>query len=619
MQKKTTCLSVVASLFLATNLYSQTKQISEITVVSATKSEQSIKDVTSNVEVITKEEIEEKNFTTVTEALDTISGLSFTSNGGVGSSTSLFLRGMSSNRILVLVDGVNYKDPSSTSGASVQHLMLTDIEKIEIIKGAQSGIWGADAAAGVINIITKKAKKGFNSNINLEYGSYDTKTIGTVVSYGAEKYDIKLGANVVESTGFTNKVLNKDENKNKYENDAYQNTTIDFATNYYINDKSKINFSIKDINSLTEYDTSTDPDNRDLKSDSHSSLYNLAYSQKIKNHDIKLSYQLSDFKREELGSTRSTDVVLFEGKKHNLEVKDTISYRTKDFLTFGVGKTKDEVNYLQVNGTKDSLESKSTFGYLTNTNHINNLVFSQTLRYDKYENFDNKLTGKIGLQYIFTEDFLVKTNYGTAYNVPNAMQEMNPWGGSNNDVEPEKTKSFDIGFEYKDLSVTYFNSKVDNLIDWYDPDGWGGIDGIYTNVEGESRFKGFEVEYSKLLLKDTFVNLSYTHQSAKDSEGKDLTKRAKKIYKVSLDYYGFDKMHLNLNGQYIGDRVINVYNQGRVQTGKYALVNGVVNYDLSKDTKVYLKMNNIFNRDYYSTYGYATAGRSAYVGLKYSF
>ncbi|RXK07882.1 TonB-dependent receptor plug domain-containing protein [Halarcobacter bivalviorum] len=619
MQKQKACLSVVASLFLATNLYSQTEQIPQITVYGATKSEQSIKDVISNVEVITKEEIEERNFTTVTEALDTISGLSFTSNGGIGSSTSLFLRGMSSNRILVLVDGVNYKDPSSTSGALIQNLMISDIEKIEVIKGAQSGIWGADAAAGVINIITKKAKKGINSSINLEYGSYDTKKLNTFVSYGAEKYDVKLGVNLLKSTGFTNRIPDKHDDKNKYENDAYRNTTIDFATNYYFTDKSKIYFSLKDINSLSEYDSSNNPNNRELKSDSHTKLYNLAYFQKIKNHELSLSYELSKFKREELGTTSATSVLNFEGKKHNLEFKDTIFYRTKDFLTFGFGKTKDEVNYKQVNDNKDSKESKSNFIYMTNTNHIENLVFSQSFRYDKYDNFDNKLTGKVGLQYIFTNDFLIKTNYGTAYNVPNIMQELNPWGGGNDDVQPEKTKSFDIGFEYKDLSVTYFNSKVDNLIDWYDPDGYGGVDGVYTNVEGESRFKGFEIEYSKLLLKDTFVNFSYTHQSAKDSKGKDLTKRAKKLYKLSIDYYGLDKIHLNVNGQYIGDRVINDWTDGRVQTGKYAVVNSVVNYSLSKNTKVYVKLDNIFDRDYYSTYGYATAGRSAYLGLKYNF
>jgi len=157
MQKKLS-ISLVASFLIATNLFSA-QDLETITVTSATKSEQSIKDVTSNVEVITKEEIEERHFTTVVEALNTVPGISFTSNGGMGNTTSVFLRGMDSKRILVLIDGVKYQDPSNTSGAAFSHLMISDIERIEVIKGAQSSVWGADASAGVINIITKEAKK----------------------------------------------------------------------------------------------------------------------------------------------------------------------------------------------------------------------------------------------------------------------------------------------------------------------------------------------------------------------------------------------------------------------------------------------------------------------------
>ncbi|MGB5793950.1 TonB-dependent receptor, partial [Poseidonibacter sp.] len=150
MQKKIST-SLVASLLIATNLYSN-ENLETITVTSATKSTQSIKDVTSNVEVITKDEIEERHFTTVSEALNTLAGINVISNGGIGNTSSVFLRGMSSKRILVLIDGIKVNDVTSSSGAQFEHLLINEIEKIEVIKGAQSGIWGADASAGVINI-----------------------------------------------------------------------------------------------------------------------------------------------------------------------------------------------------------------------------------------------------------------------------------------------------------------------------------------------------------------------------------------------------------------------------------------------------------------------------------
>ncbi|QKF82166.1 TonB-dependent receptor plug domain-containing protein [Halarcobacter ebronensis] len=611
MGKKKITTSVVATLLLATNLLSE--ELGTITVVSATKSEQSIKDITSNVEVISREELEERHFTTVAEALNSVSGLTFTSNGGLGSTTSLYLRGMGSNRVLVLIDGINYKDPSNTSGASIQHLMMNDIERIEVIKGAQSGIWGADAAAGVINIITKKAKKGFSGTINSEYGSYDTRKFGTALYYGSEKFDVKFTANKIESNGFTT-MLPKGENRNNYENDGYENRTVTFGTTYYINDDSKISFGIKDINAFAQYDTANGNDTN-MKSDVDTTLYNLNYSQKIENHNLNLKYELSKFKRYEIGTAGSIwgeSVLEFEGKTQNIELSDTYSYLNKDFLIYGFGANKSEVDYLLTDNSKNSDDSKSKFIYLTNTNSFNDkFILTQSLRFDSYNNFDDELTGKIGAKYNFTKDLAFKTNYGTAYNVPSIMQELNPWGTANSNLQPEKSQSFDIGFEYKEFSFTYFESKVKDLI------SWESATSRYLNQNGKSKFKGIEFAYKKLLTEDTLLGFNYTLQSAKDEDGDDLARRAKELYKASIDYYGFDKFHINVNAEYIGDRYDN--SSKTIQTGNYGIVNSVINYEASRTLSLYLKVDNMFGTNYQTVNGYATAGLSAYAGIKVTF
>lgn len=208
-QNKKLSTSLVASLLIATTTACAKYDITPITITSASKTEQSIKDVTANVEVITKEEIEEKRFTTVSEALNSIAGVSFTSNGSIGNSSSIFVRGMSSNRVLVLVDGIRYQDPSNTSGASFENLMASDIERIELIKGAYSGIYGSDASAGVINIITSSAKKGLNASVNLEAGSYLTKKYGFVLSNKEDNYDFKVSANRFLTDGFSSQTEDK--------------------------------------------------------------------------------------------------------------------------------------------------------------------------------------------------------------------------------------------------------------------------------------------------------------------------------------------------------------------------------------------------------------------------
>ena len=141
-------VSLVASFLIATNLYSQqTSSLDEITISSATKSEEKLKNVTANVDVITAEDIESRKFKTVAEALNTIPGIQVSPSGGIGQQTSVFLRGMDSNKTLVLIDGIRLNDPTGLSGANFEHLMINDIERIEVIKGAQSSIWGADASA----------------------------------------------------------------------------------------------------------------------------------------------------------------------------------------------------------------------------------------------------------------------------------------------------------------------------------------------------------------------------------------------------------------------------------------------------------------------------------------
>ena len=247
-------LSLVAS-FVCTTLVSaeSIKDLGMITISSATKSEQSIKDITSNVEVITGTELEEKHISTIADAVNLISGVSITSNGGMGSTTNLNIRGMGGNRVLVLIDGVRLQDPSNTGGANIAHLMTTDIEKVEVIKGSQSGIWGADAASGVINIITKKPKDGIHGSILAETGSFNTKKYGAEISHKNKNYDVKINAQKISSDGFTSQAP-KGKDIDAYEDDAYTNTTLGLKANYNINDDAKLGLNIVNIDAKSDYD-----------------------------------------------------------------------------------------------------------------------------------------------------------------------------------------------------------------------------------------------------------------------------------------------------------------------------------------------------------------------------
>ncbi|MCG3671430.1 TonB-dependent receptor plug domain-containing protein [Aliarcobacter butzleri] len=613
--------SLVASFFLATNLFS-TDTLETITVTSATKTEQSIKDVTSNIDVITAEEIEEKHYTTVVDALNTIPGISFTSNGGIGQPTSVYLRGMDSNKTLVLIDGIRYNDPTGLSGANFAHLMITDIERIEVIKGAQSSIWGADASAGVINIITKKAKEGTFTNISTEYGSYNFKKVNAGVSHKNKKFDVKLNVLRVDTDGFTS-ISPKGSDIDDFEDDEYKNTSIDLKAGYNFNENNRLSVGHNIIKSKTNYDSilsdaswNTDPiasANSKAKVKSNNSYSNINYENVNSFATTNVYANRSTFERRDDNPSISD----FDGSVDEYGIKTTIPYLdNSSFITVGA----DYKEYEHENNLKKTYDSKAI--YLTNNNKFfnDNTIFTQSLRFDDYDKFDDKTTGKVGIKQYIVDELNISSNYGTGYNVPTIYQLFEPaqdwgWGPSpvgNADLQPEKTKGYDIGIEYKGFSITYFHTKVNNMISW----GNG-----YENIDGDSKLKGTEIAYKNGITEDIFLNLGYTNLSAKDADDERLINRPKNKFTFGADYYGIEKFHFNVNGEYIGSRKsvgFVDYNEN-VKTGNYTLWNTVINYEINKNFSAFIKVNNIFDKQYQVLDGYATEERSGYLGVKATF
>jgi len=617
--KKTTLSLITASLLFNQAFANET--LEDINIVSANKTTQSLNDVTSDVNVITAQEIEERGFLTVVEALNSLPGISFTSNGGLGKSTSLYLRGMDTQRTLVLIDGTRYQDPSNTSGASLQHLMISDIERIEVIKGAQSGVWGADAAAGVINIITKSAQMGTHASANVEFGSFSTKTYGALVSHKTEKYNISLSANKVTSDGFSAQAP-RGEDLDKYEDDGYDNLTVNAKMGIKLTDDIELSLEHTYIDGTTEYDSYGNPDDTAPESDFTTKLTKIALTYTIDNHFIHLKHEISDFQRDELGIIPSpfyAQVTQFNGKVTNTELTDKISYRKNDFLLVGFNYQESDADYVavQTNTTTGNQSYTNKGIFIVNTNHVfDNTVLTESLRYDQYDAFDNKVTGKIGIKHTLNSSLQLSANYGTAYNAPNIIQMLNPWAGSNLNLQPETVKSYDLSIDYFGLKFTYFNQKIDDMIAWYDPDGWGGTPGIFKNYTGTSKINGFEISYQRELLENILFSANYTKlTTAEDKDGNELARRPKENLKVAVDYYGIDNLHLGVNGEYVGTRYDQNGQQG-TQTGKYTIFNITADYQLTNNIQVYGKIENLGDKYYQTVDGYATSPRAFYIGVR---
>jgi vitamin B12 transporter len=616
MKKRT--LSLLTATLLASSTTAQEITLDPILVTTATKTSQDLSEITANMEVISALDIQERGFTTLTQALSSLSGISSTTNGGVGQTSAIYLRGMASKDTLVLIDGIRYNDPSSLVGASFGDLMLHNIEQIEVVKGAQSGIWGADASAGVVNIITQKpTQKGVSGSAYVEGGAFDTTRYGASVAHTSEDYSVQLSHSLIDTKGFSAQSP-KGEPIDQFEKDGYKNQTTSLQVDYAINETNSITLSHTLIDTEGDYDTFDNPDSLAIsKSLNQFSSINFHHVDSF--NTFNLYGKRSTFDKEFTDSYGSST---FKGKSDEIGANSKIPYGKGEgnFLLIGA----DYKQFEQRDSINESFDNSGLF--ITNHNSFEGVIggrtlFTQSLRYDNYSTFDNTFTGKVGIKHIHEriKGLTTAINYGTAYSTPTLYQLYAPatsFGSIGNpNLEPEESQSFDLSIAYKELRLSYFNTRIENLIQYTTG---------YNNLKGESKIDGFEVGYNRTIGEDIYLTFNYTHLlHAQDQEGEPLLRRAKDTLNASIDYYGIRDLRVGLHASYIGDRddmAFNLdYSTSEVSTGNYTLFNLTADYKLTKGMELYAKIENLTDEDYQSIYGYASAPRGLYVGIRASF
>lgn len=607
---------ITATLLLTTHTFAE-HDIGEITVISANKTKQSISETTSNMEVITAEDIQEKGYQSVAQVIATVSGIQVAQSGGLGQPSSFFVRGMDSGSVLVLIDGMRLNDPSTTNGtALLDSLTTSNIEQIEIIKGGSSSIWGSNASAGVINIITKEPKEGLHGSLGLSYGSYNTRGVDADLAYKDEKFTAQVLGSYLKTDGFS-ALSPRDA-----EADGYENKNGNLKLGYAFNENNKIRLSYNRYKTNTQYDDSfsLDQANDDYShATSDQSNYALDYDFSLDNYTALLHASKGEYEREYFTSG-------FFGDGVNAYKATLKEYSLINKYDYTLGKVVLGLEYKDIDGFNqfnDYPASEAAYTnkaiYLSNIYKFNeSTLFETNLRYDNYDEFENKTTYKIGLKHDhdFIKGFATSANYYTSYNAPSSFQLANTAFGTF--LKPSYTTGFDITAGYKKLFiVTYFNNKVEDFVD-YDNVNYG-----YFNIDGKSKFSGLEVSSAYSPLTNLLLSANYTHLIDFEKEdGSDLPRRAKDSLNASVTYYTDNHMHFGVDAQYIGDRIDTDGGypiSADVPTGNYTLWNLNFAAEIAEDLDLNINARNIFDKEYQSVYGYATEGASLNAKLKYSF
>ncbi|MBF0289706.1 MAG: TonB-dependent receptor [SAR324 cluster bacterium] len=621
--------------------------------VTATKTPITLERVGGNtVTVVTSEEIQAAQQPDAAAALRNVPGIDIVNNGGPGSTTTVFIRGSDPKNTLVLIDGVMFNDPSSTDrSADLGALTLDNVERIEIIRGSQSVMYGSNATAGVINIITKKGNGPPQFSLGLMGGSYGTIQQQGSATGAINGFHYSVAGAALQSNGYSIANDRNDEIPhagNTSEEDHYDNTTLSANVSYAFSEDHELTYIGRRIVSKKDLD--------DWGSGSAGDKFNLDFTTFVyvpdpdgeKKHRVDNILTSQALKLESAFVNRFFESTLMQSisEKHRNGFTGTgdawFEYLGIVSQTSWQGAFNFETNSLVIGADRytETMENKDfEFGnnianvsVSTNTIWAHDqwylmdeaLILSFGVRNDNHEEFGTATTYRFAPSYQLG-DIKLKMSYGTGFRAPSLFELFSLYG--NNDLDPETSVTWDVGFEHQlTSSILYGSTWFDMLFD--DRIAWDPIDvapfGQYKQVDGKTTTNGLESFVVLNVYKPLVLRMDHTYTYTQDPDGKRLHRRPNHKIGVRGDYKHWDTTVFHASWQWVGERDEVSFAKDKkgepVETlDQYNLVNVALTHDFSSSTTVFIRVDNVFDQIYETAWSFASAGRSAYAGVNVTF
>ena len=526
----------------------------EPVIVTATSIETPISRVGSSVTVITREQLEQLGSNSVIEALRQVPGLNIVQTGSRGSTTSVFTRGGQSDFTLVMIDGVKLTDQAGAT--NLAHITIDNVERIEVVRGPQSALYGADALSGVINIITRKGDGEPTVAVSLQGGNLDNNLETISVSGSSEAFNYSISASHFGTA-----------NIDGITNDRYNNYVLSSRTGFTIEDTVDLSFIFRYQSSETGNPGPTQflPEDPDDENENHEWTFTIIYDQQLTewwDHSFQASYFDENFVNTDPASQDPTffnDFITdYDSQFNRINVKYQHNFRIFEdhIITVGTDWEQEEANII----------SSSDFGFGPMTDVIDeqrrNLGFYAQAMLTFYDRFDvvlgvrhddnseygSETSPRVSANYLLeSTGTRIKGSYGEGIKNPSFLDLFFP-GFGNPDLKPEKNEAWDVGVEQYLLDgdvvvgVTYFRSDFEELI--------GGFP--ITNF-ATAKSEGFEVELTAQLPYNLALRGAYTFTETEDDAGSDLIRIPKHLVSLNLNYVR-DKWMVNLDATYASER-----------------------------------------------------------------
>ena len=626
-------------------------------IVSATKTETPIQQVTSAVEVITGEQMQQRRLKTVIEALRLSQGLAVFQSGGPGTNASVRMRGGTPEQTLVLIDGAIVN--SATSGSyDFANLTTDNIERIEILRGNQSMLWGSDAMGGVINITTKRGGDSPNIGAFVEYGSFNTIREGA--NLHGKKGPVDFSGTI--SRWDTSNFSAVNYRRGATEKDGFHNWQGSARLGIELPKDGRLEFNFRWMEGVMNFDGFSfnpvtfqfDPaDVLGAKSNNTQYVFSGSYLQPITSWwSQKLTMaRATDNLVSQAGTvernlvTGATGPVGFpfysqiETTSNRIEWQHNIQVAKPLLLTAGyqfreqIGKSRDFIDPTQSVPNK-IISSNAGFAD-AKLNVWDRLFGTAGIRQDEYNVFGSATTYRFTGGYLHHETGTkLRGSYGTGFRAPTINQLYFPGFGTPN-LQPEKSQGFDVGVDQALLndrvllSAGYFWTRYrDLIVSVFDPAVCTapGSFGFCAQNAGEARARGVETSAKAKLIRDEpwikslDVQMQYTYTLTNNlTNGQDtrLPKWPLNQFSTVLSYQPIEAVRTNLEGRYVGQRYDNVGN--RASVGSFWVWNLSGTYDINSHMQLYARVDNLFNEKYEEVLYFGTPIRSVFGGLRMNF
>lgn len=574
-------------------------------VVTATRQQMRASELLADVSVIDRKEIERNGQGSIADLLARQPGIQMASNGGPGTTTSLYIRGARPDQTKVLIDGIPINSVD-LSGSPLRFIPLADVERIEILRGPAATLYGADAVGGVIQIFTKRGEPGLHADGFVGYGSRSTAQLSAGLSGGNEYWRFRVEGNRQSSDSISSRrnASNKDA-----DTDPYRNSGGAASLSFLPARGHEVGLAYRRNEGRTYYDSSSGTGNFDSRVLFESEQWQIFTKNRIlTNWDSKLNYaEAVDYQNNfYAGAPVGGDFLRTHSKQ--LGWQNDIKLPLGSALI--LAERLEQSVTPQTSFAADSEISINSLaaGWMANYD-IHRWQISG--RHDNHSQFGKSDTYALAYGLQLTKEWRTHVSYGTAFKAPSLYQLFDQYSG-NALLQPEKAKNREAALIWdtgtQTVSATYYLNRIENLIDW------SFSTFRYQNVS-RARLEGVTLTYQGHFDEWTLgASADFLDARNEDSKQK-LGRRANHKASVSLSRrFG----PLDIGGEFIAvGKRFNTNTESGEMSG-YALSNLVGRYAINRELAIEGRINNLFDKEYETALGYGTFGRNAFIGVRYS-